>query len=73
MTIDTPSTSRKPPRAKPLQPDRPGRGDDVQSDGDSDDALAPPTDTDRAEESVARQKQQSDAALENVREGYDRH
>ena len=63
MTIDTPSPSSKPPRAEPLQPDRPGRGDDVQSDGDSDDALAPPTDTDRAEESVARQKQQSDAVM----------
>jgi len=72
MTIDSPPPSRKPPRAEPLQPDRPGRGDDIPSGGDSDDALSPPTDTDRAEESVDRQKQQSDAALENVREGYDR-
>ncbi len=73
MTIDTPSPSRKPPRAEPLQPDLPGRGDDVQSGDDADDALAPPTETNRAEESVARQKQQSHDALENVREGYDRH
>ena len=73
MTIDMPSPSRKPPRAEPLQPDRPGRGDDVQSGGDPDDARATPTGTDRDEDSVARQKQQSDAALENVREGYDRH
>ena len=73
MTIESTPPSRKPPRAEPVQPDRPGRGDDVLSNGDPDDALAPPIDTDRAEESVARQKQQSDAALENVREGYDRH
>ena len=58
--------SKKPPRAEPRQPDRPGRGDDVQSDA-SDDPASP---AHRDEESAARQKRQSDDALENVREGY---
>jgi hypothetical protein len=56
----------KPPRAKPIQPDRPGGSDDI---------AAPPDDASRADEtireSVRRQKRQSDAALDNVREGYD--
>jgi hypothetical protein len=51
---------RKPPRAEPLQPDRPGRGSKQE---DSDKAGRSPGDAEKL-------KQQSEDALENVREGY---
>ena len=66
MNLHPTPPSKKPLRAEPLQPDRPGRGDDVQSDAPDD----PASPAHREEESAARQKRQSDDALENVREGY---
>ena len=51
---------KKPPRAEPIQPDRPVSG--PTSDPARDDPKA---------DTVKRQKEQSDAALDNVREGYD--
>lgn len=51
----------KPPRADPIQPDKPGSGTSRES---------PPEGND-AERAVQRQKKQSDTALDNVREGYD--
>jgi len=53
----------KPRRAEPLQPDRPARGNDTESAGAE-------TEEGAAAESVERRKEQSDAALSNVREGY---
>ena len=56
----------KPPRAQPIQPDKPGSGDGV---------ISPPDEASRADqttrETARRQKRQSDDALDNVREGYD--
>jgi len=59
---------RSPPRAEPLQPDRPGQGDDKQRRGSG---TAPPKgeqgdSADRAD----KLKQQTDTAVENAREGY---
>ena len=51
-----------PPRAEPLQPDRPGRGtkrEDSQADAGR-----------RAEDEAKRQAEQAQTALDNVREGY---
>ena len=64
MTTADSTPSKHPPRAEPLQPDRPGRGDKE----------LPPDDTgtsgNEGAESVERQRRQSDEALENVRKGY---
>jgi hypothetical protein len=55
-------THRSPPRAEPLQPDRPGRGTDKQK---------PPSATGHgSSESAEKLKRQSEDAVENVREGY---
>jgi len=53
----------QPPRAEPLQPDRPARGDKSES---------PPGDIVVASDvdSVKLRKEQSEAALSNVRNGY---
>ncbi|SHM53743.1 hypothetical protein [Rhizobacter sp. OV335] len=62
----TTSAGRKPPRAEPLQPDKPGAGDEL--------TRAPEEAPQRGEatrDSARRQKQQSDTALDNVRKGYD--
>jgi hypothetical protein len=63
MTRDkTQGGAPTPPRAEPLQPDRPGRGTDrTESESDS-------TSTDA--EQPRRQAEQEKAALENVRRGY---
>lgn len=59
---------RSPPRAEPLQPDRPGRGTDRQT---ADNGLPPAKGEQGGTESGAsKQKQQVKDALENVREGY---
>ncbi|NKI92472.1 hypothetical protein [Rhizobacter sp. SG703] len=61
----TPSAS-KPPRAEPLQPDKPGSGDELtRAPGETAQNGAATRD------SARRQKQQSDAALDNVRQGHD--
>jgi len=56
----------KPPRAQPIQPDKPGSGDGITS---------PPGDTSSADQttrdSARRQKRQSDTAPDDVSEGYD--
>jgi hypothetical protein len=59
---------RSPPRAEPLQPDRPGRGSDRQTPDDG----QPPAkgEPGGTEDGARKQKQQSEDALENVREGY---
>ena len=68
-------------RAEPLQPDRPGRGDkapgvpkgSVQSTPPgADPAARRERAEDEFEESSESQRQQSENALENVREGYGR-
>jgi hypothetical protein len=67
MSIDrTNPSARKPPRAEPLQPDKPGSGDELTR---APDDAAQQGDVTR--DSTRRQKQQSDDALDNVREGYD--
>ena len=53
---------RSPPRAEPLQPDRPGRGQDRQK--------APPGVAPAKGDAADKLKQQNEDALENVREGY---
>ena len=59
MSDPQPAPGKKtPPRAEPLQPDRPGRGDDIEPGGEPHDDAA------------ERQKSRSEDALENVREGY---
>lgn len=55
-------THRSPPRAEPIQPDRPGRGTDKQRG----DGPAPTGNPKHAEEL----KRQSENAVENAREGY---
>ena len=66
MNHDDP-THRSPPRAEPLQPDRPGRGSDKQpGEGHAPPKGQPGDSPQRAE----KLKQQSDVAVENVREGY---
>jgi hypothetical protein len=63
MTRDkTQGGAPKPPRAEPLQPDRPGRGTDRTEPG----ADSTPT----GDEQARRQAEQEKAALENVRRGY---
>jgi hypothetical protein len=61
MNHDDP-THRSPPRAEPIQPDRPGRGDDKQSRNNP----ARPGDPAHAD----KLKKQEEAAVENTREGY---
>jgi hypothetical protein len=51
----------RPRRAEPLQPDRPTRGTDVERD-------TPPEQEDPDERE--KRHEQTDAALDNVREGY---
>lgn len=58
----TPAGTPRPPRAEPLQPDRPGRGGER-----AEDTTGAPS-PDPAEQ----QRRQSEDALDNVREGYDR-
>lgn len=60
MNHDDP-THRKPPRAEPLQPDFPGRGDEKQ---DKPDPQGDPA------EAARKLKEQVETAIENVREGY---
>jgi hypothetical protein len=62
--MPSPSTnrpSRKPRRAEPVQPDRPTRGADVEQ---------PEKPEHDETESRERRQEQTDAALDNVREGY---
>ncbi len=58
---------RSPPRAEPLQPDLPGKGDDKQLGRGT-----PPAKGQQADitESAERLKQQSEDAVANAREGY---
>lgn len=58
---------RSPPRAEPLQPDRPGRGSDRQADDGR--PPAPGQQGDRPER-AEKLKEQSETAVENTREGY---
>jgi hypothetical protein len=64
MTTADSTPSKRPPRAEPIQPDRPGRGD---KELPADDAASSGNE---GAESVERQRRQSDDALKNVREGY---
>jgi len=64
-TPDPNTPKRKPPRAEPLQQDRPGAGRQRQPEGDAADAEAR-----REENSVKRAKEQSSDAIDNTREGY---
>lgn len=52
---------KTPPRAEPLQPDKPGSGDQAQ----------PGEDRTRSEDAARQRTEQESAALENVRKGYD--
>jgi hypothetical protein len=55
-------THRSPPRAEPIQPDRPGRGKDKEASGDAGQA-GDPAHADQL-------KKQEETAVENAREGY---
>lgn len=68
MSTDDIPGQRKPPRAEPIQPDRPGRG--VGSEDDSASKGGNGHDVGTDSDSAQRQKKQSDDALDNVREGY---
>ncbi|KQW45360.1 MULTISPECIES: hypothetical protein [unclassified Roseateles] len=63
MNHDDP-THRSPPRAEPLQPDRPTRGDDKQKE------RSPEASRRHAKEQAEQLKEQTETALENTREGY---
>ena len=67
MNHDDPG-HRSPPRAEPLQPDRPGRGAGKES-GGSGQAPRSGQQGDSAER-ARKLKEQADVAVENVREGY---
>lgn len=56
---------RTPPRAEPQQPDRP-RGEDREDEQDGDDESGT-----LAKEREGQQREQTDNAFKNVREGYD--
>ncbi len=56
---------KRPTRAEPLQPDRPGSGDDQLDPAD------PAAQHDEISRSAKQQKEQTDAAIKNVSEGYD--
>jgi hypothetical protein len=61
---DTASRTSKPQRAQPLQPDKPGRGQERMRDEGS---------AEHAHDDAAAQRvEQETQALENVRQGYDR-
>ncbi|MDP9043919.1 MAG: hypothetical protein M3O01_03845 [Pseudomonadota bacterium] len=66
MSDPQPTKLRKrPARAEPLQPDRPGSGDDSET-------ATPDEPSGGAEQRAAADaKKQADAALKNVSEGYD--
>jgi hypothetical protein len=58
----TPGGAPKPPRAEPLQPDRPGRGTDRN---------APDTGAgQKSDDEAKRLAEQERTAVENTREGY---
>ena len=57
---------RSPPRAEPLQPDRPSQGDDKQKPGSG----QAPAKGEQAVTNAEKLKEQSEVAVENVREGY---
>ena len=67
MNHDDPS-HRSPPRAEPLQPDRPGRGTDKEGKHSG----MPPAKGEQADvaDSARKLKEQVDDAVDNVREGY---
>ena len=52
---------RTPPRAQPLQPDKPGAGD----------AVLPGEERKRPEDAARQRAEQAATAAENVRKGYD--
>ncbi|CAM5781595.1 hypothetical protein [Rhizobacter fulvus] len=52
--------SPRPQRAEPLQPDRPARGDDAEPQKPEHDEA----------DARAKRQEQTDTALDNVREGY---
>lgn len=54
---------RRPPRAAPIQPDKPGTGDGPQGapEGPAEDV---------AQAAVDKQREQTETALENTRDGY---
>lgn len=54
----------KPPRAEPLQPDKPGQGDATQPSPEEHEKEV-------RDAAVKRQKEQTETALDNVRKGYD--
>jgi hypothetical protein len=58
---------RSPPRAEPIQPDRPWRGDDQQDKGGAAPAKGQQGGT---AEGARKLKQQSEDAVDNAREGY---
>lgn len=62
MQHDDP-THRTPPRAEPIQPDRPGRGSDRQGQDE-------PGTRDGTAEGAEQRRKRSEDALDNVREGY---
>jgi hypothetical protein len=72
MSDPVPSpTRRQPPRAQPLQPDRPGSGDAARpADDPAGRAPAGGNPGPGGGDTARRSREQSDDALDNVREGY---
>ena len=68
MNHDDP-THRAPTRAEPLQPDRPGHG--AQKDQGSEGAPGQANQDERSQ-NADKLKEQSEVAVENVREGFGR-
>jgi hypothetical protein len=69
MNHDDPN-HRTPPRAEPLQPDRPGRG--LKKDGEQSGAATMKDGQCGTAEGAEARKEQSETAVENTREGYGR-
>ena len=61
---------RSPPRAEPLQPDKPGQGSD--KDGDNSGAAPAKGQQGGTHEGADKLRTQSEDALDNIREGYGR-
>ena len=71
MSDPQPAPTRKqPPRAQPLQPDAPGRGDGPAATDDDGRAGAAAPAPATAPDDAAKNAEQEKTALDNVRDGY---
>lgn len=70
-TRAAPTPRKKPARAAPLQADRPWRSDQVDPPDDRGSSASPAQAEQTGRRTAQRQKDQSQAALDNVSKGYD--